>query len=461
MKKGEKYSSISYILTFILLIFFSVVMKSCISTTDKLPSGNPSEILAANMYNELQLKYNDIQNFEQGTAIVKNGKYGLINWKGAEICPCIYDSIYPLYNSNRFVIQDKKIGVVNIEGEIIIKCIYADFIEDYPQDIPLKLNSKWGFLDKKGNIKIQFKYDNLHWVTDSFFVAEYNNKWGISDYNENEIICFKYDRIKILGNLKFLELNNRFGIANSQNKIITDYVFDDWGMPKNGYVALSKYKSANYKTAKNGMIDCETGKEIIPFIYDDLGNYCEGLIMAELNGKCGYIDINNNVVLPFIYENGGDFSEGLAMVLKKTGYVDSEFGVLPVERGGYINKRGEVVISFTLANSVYLGNSIFSEGLAAVGVAKNNIFAQQYGYINKSGKFVIKPIFDEAEPFNRGIAQVNINKKIGFINNKGDFLIPCIYDERDYWINKRDSIICLIKDNKKYFFDFKGNKVSI
>jgi hypothetical protein len=391
---------------------------------------------------------------------VKNGKYGLIDWKGTEICPCIYDSIYPLYKNNRFVIQNKKIGMVDSKGKIIIKCLYVDFIEYYSNYIPLKLNNKWGFIDNNGNIKIQFKYVNLYWATDSFFVAEYNNKWGISDYNENEIISFKYDRIEILGNIKFLEINNRFGIANSQNKIITDCVFDDWAMPKNGYVVLSKYKSSNYKTAKHGMINSETGKEVIPFIYNDLGDYSEGLIMAELNGKCGYLDIDNNVVIPFIYDEGGNFSEGLAMVYKRTGYANCRFGVLPVEKGGFINKKGEVIIPFSFPKVSYLGNSIFSEGLAVVGVAYNSIVAQRYGYINKTGKFIIKPIFDDAEPFEGGIAQVTIEEKIGFINYKGEFVIPCIYDDRDYWVFNRDSTICVIKDNMKYYFDFKGNKIS-
>lgn len=460
MKNARENASAGYFITFFLLSFL-VITNSCKNKSNNLPTGNPSEILAANLYNKLQLKYKDIQNFEQGTAIVKNDKYGLIDWKGTEICACIYDSIYPLFNSNRFVVQNKKIGMVDIKGKIVINCIYVDFIENYPKYIPLKLNSKWGFLDNKGNIKIQFKYDDLQCVEDSLFVAKYNNRYGISDYNENVIISFKYDEIALFDNIKFLKLNNRYGLANSQNKIITDCVFDNWSIPKNGYLVLTKYKSSNYKTTKHGMVNAETGKEIIPFIYDDLGDYCEGLIMAELNGKCGYLDINNNVALPFIYEGGGDFSEGLAMVLKKTGYANCRFGVLPVKKGGYINKKGEVIIPFTFAEGLSLGNSIFSEGLAAVGVASNNIFAQRYGYINKSGKFVIKPIYDEANPFDGGIAQVSIEDKIGFIDYKGNLMIPCIYDERDYWENNRDSVICLLKDNIKYYFDFKGQKVGI
>lgn len=461
MKNRSQYFNICNFITLFLFVLFAIVMNSCTNNVDKRPSGNPSEILPADLYNKIQLKYNDIQNFEQGSAIVKNVKYGLIDYKGKEICPCIYDSIYPLYKSKRFVLQNKKFGLVDIAGKIFKECIYDDFFEKFPKVIPLKLNGKWGFLDEKGNISIQFKYDNLHVVTDSFFVAKYNNKWGISDYDDNILISFSYDYITVIDNIKFLKQNNRYGIANSQNKIITDCIYDNTRLPKNGYVVLRKNKSPNYKTTKYGLVNCETGEETIPFVYDDLGDYCDGLIMAEQNDKCGYIDINNNVVIPFIYNRGDDFSEGLALVLKTTGYANTRFGVQPVKKGGYINKKGEVVIPFSFAEDAYLGNSIFSEGLAAVGIAKNNLFAQRYGYINKNGEFVIKPIFDEAEPFSGGIAQVKIEEKIGFINYNGDFVIPCIYDERDFWVHNRDNTICLIKDNINYYFDFKGNKVSI
>lgn len=452
---------LDHIATPIIMVFFAIIMNSCVSKSDNQPSGNPSEIIAVDLYNKLIQQYDDIQNFEKGTAIVRNEKYGLINFKGNEICPCIYDSIYPLYKNNRFVLQNNKIGIVDISGKSIVECIYVDFKEEYPKYIPLKLNSKWGFLDEKGRIAIQFKYDDLEWVADSFFIAKYNNRCGICDYEDNVIIGFEYDEIEVINNIKFLKQNSRFGIANSKNKIVTDCIYDDWGLPVNGYVVLPKNKSPNHNTTKKGLVNCETGEEIIPFIYDDLGEYSDELIMAERNGKTGYIDINNKLVIPFIYDGGGNFSEGLAMVLKITGYANTRMGVTRVKKGGFINKNGDVIIPFSFAEDYYLGNSIFCEGLAAVGIAEKNIFATRYGYVNKNGEFVIKPIFDDATPFHGGLAEVTIDGKIGFINNKGNFVIPCIYDARDYWVYKRDSTLCLIKDNIKYFFNFKGEKVVI
>lgn len=47
-----------------------------------------------------------------------------------------------------------------------------------------------------------------------------------------------------------------------------------------------------------------------------------------------------------------------------------------------------------------------------------------YGYINKAGKFVIKPAFSRAEAFSEGLAYVEVKGgSKGYINKKGDWAI--------------------------------------
>ena len=45
--------------------------------------------------------------------------------------------------------------------------------------------------------------------------------------------------------------------------------------------------------------------------------------------------------------------------------------------------------------------------------------ASKYGFIDKSGKMVIEPQFDNAEPFSEGLAQVEKDGKLGFIDKSG------------------------------------------
>ena len=48
--------------------------------------------------------------------------------------------------------------------------------------------------------------------------------------------------------------------------------------------------------------------------------------------------------------------------------------------------------------------------------------------INKKGEFVIKPIYDEAEPFENGLGKVGRNKKVGYVNSDGEEVIPVEYE---------------------------------
>ena len=89
-------------------------------------------------------------------------------------------------------------------------------------------------------------------------------------------------------------------------------------------------------------------KTVIPAMYDEVFCFKEGLASVEIDGKCGYIDSENNVVIPLDYDIAMSFSEGLAMVAKG-------------EKCGYINKNNEVVIAFE-----YSAGTPFEDGEAKV-----------------------------------------------------------------------------------------------
>jgi hypothetical protein len=94
---------------------------------------------------------------------------------------------------------------------------------------------------------------------------------------------------------------------------------------------------------------------------------------------------------------------------------------VPVKAGnkwGYIDKTGKYVI-----NAQFEDANRFSDGLAPVKLGG------KYGYIDKTGKYVISAQFDFAGLFSDGIAPVELGGKWGFIDKTGKYLISPQFDD--------------------------------
>jgi len=106
-------------------------------------------------------------------------------------------------------------------------------------------------------------------------------------------------------------------------------------------------------------------------LYDEIGEFHEGLVSVRLNDKWGYVDSIGNEVIPLKYEEARNFSENLA----------------PVKLNG------------------------------------------KWGFIDKTGKEIIPFKYDNAISFDFGFAPVSLNGKMGLIDNTGKEITPLKYDD--------------------------------
>ena len=88
---------------------------------------------------------------------------------------------------------------------------------------------------------------------------------------------------------------------------------------------------------------------------------------------------------------------------------------------GYMDRSGKLVLK-----GPYAGASRFSEGLAAVQMKK----AEKVGYIDTTGKMVIALQFDLGDPFSEGFAAVMQDHKWGYIDKTGKIVIPFTFADR-------------------------------
>ena len=181
----------------------------------------------------------------------------------------------------------------------------------------------------------------------------------------------------------------------------------------------------------------KTGDVVIPFKYDKVQDFSEGLAAVKLKGKWGCINNSGKEVVPLKYDNVWDFEEGLAgVILKgKWGFIDkSGKEVVPLKyndifnfheglarvklkgKWGFMDKSGKEVVP-----PKYDNVWDFEEGLAGVKLKG------KWGFIDKSGKEVVPPKYDDVEKFKEGLAGVKLNGKWGYINKSGKEVVPPKY----------------------------------
>lgn len=166
----------------------------------------------------------------------------------------------------------------------------------------------------------------------------------------------------------------------------------------------------------------KTGELVIPPTFEGAGPFQEGLASVYIDGKYGFIDTSGHIVIPAVFGDATGFSEGVAGVEMYEERGGSRYFV----RIGYIDKTGGFVLD--LPREFWTVGE-FRGGLATVGVATPK--GNRYGYINRKGEVVISPRFEQAEPFSEGLAQVMQKGKWGYIDTSGEYVIPPRFDDAD------------------------------
>jgi hypothetical protein len=310
----------------------------------------------------------------------------------------------------------------------------------------VKINHKWGFIDKTGKIVIEPQFN--------FWQAQFNSAFSDGlvavNFNNGKDESFKQDGNNVS--------NVKWGFADKKGRLVIPPKFvGDYFQPPRFTEGLAPVIFSSMFPgsqsfvgigAKFGYID-KTGEYVIKPIYDKAINFQEGLAAVTVDGKEGFINTKGEVVIPLIYKLALSFENGYAIVVMndKYSFIDksgnnpfnkqfdslSEFsdGLARFEEGGkygFIDINGNVVIKpFITPGSVidWIGGNEFSEGLCAVKFGydpnkKDEFDNGKYGYINKTGKVVINPIFNSANGFKNGRAVVAIDGKSFLIDKSGN-----------------------------------------
>ena len=304
-------------------------------------------------------------------------------------------------------------------------CLLA---QDQPRLHPVMLSGKWGAVDDAGEWKIPPQFGS-----EPHFVE------GLARECIGE--CTSYAK----------EGKSHYGFIDRQGGWAIRPIFSAAGDFHQGRAAVSLHRDGDTRIGSDrgrdvcGFVDVH-GKFVIPPVYDAVGDFSEGLAAVKRAGAYSFIDLDGKLAIPAKFEGAGGFSGGWA-----SAQLDYSSGWGFIDRSGkwivepkyqeprtydaglalvslnhepavdektaekppfWINGQGEVLQGF---DDIVDG---FAEDLAMVGRG------EKYGFVDRSGKLVIPPVFEGAGDFSEGVAAAEDRGKWGFIDRSGKWVIP-------------------------------------
>ncbi len=157
-----------------------------------------------------------------------------------------------------------------------------------------------------------------------------------------------------------------------------------------------------------GYIDKDSNV-VIPFIFKFLNPFdSAGMAVGQIGEKQGFINTKGDTVVPFIYDDLSVFSEGLAPAKKNGKY-------------GYINRKGEVAIPFQFDKERHFYKTGLSEA------SKNG----KWGFINKKGEEIVPIKYSNVDchKMEEELIFVCNKNKWAIFDKNGNQRTDFIYDE--------------------------------
>jgi hypothetical protein len=350
------------------------------------------------------LQYQAVEAFSEGLAAVKsNYLSGYIDRTGRVVVDFRFRVARPFQSGRAIVSRPGGWDVIDAEGRVTALPNVTSVGSFHEGRAVVVVTSqgrnKAGAIDPSGRTAIEPQYARMEPFSEGLAAALLDGKWGFIDKDGAVVIPF--------------ELGWAASFSEGRARVL---------VPKTPPVS--------------GFID-KSGNLVIPFDRAHTGNandFKDGLATVSIAGKgWGAIDREGRMAIPPQFPGigflGGRFSEGLLAVTNGKAY-------------GYVDKQGRFVVQprFTTARP-------FKDGLAAVAVHAGEAFGVRdagpwgakaifWGVIDRSGKLLVKPIFDRVMVQPGGMIQVTFGDRMGYLDATGRPLTLSQQDIDDYAARK-------------------------
>lgn len=353
-----------------------------------------------------------VDNIRQFILVDNEGKYGILNINKKENKRFENDKIEQIASSHRYYVINDGVKTEYQNGHEYNPIPSTTSVTTTSHTASSNQLNRfydydkrtYGYKDSQGKIVIKPQYENASYSFDGNYAkVEGPNGYGIINRSNVKCVPLQYKYLDLLGTTAIAQnANGQYGLISVSGRILIPFTYKS--MTKYG-----NYIEVRTSNGKEGLFDTN-GNRILNDIYDDVSylSINNGLIPCKYNGKWGYMTTSGNKAIDFKYNSAGEFKAfGLAAVK------DSANNMY-----GYINKSGSYVIkpNFYSAGAIDENGAQISNSYGAKArIDKNgNILTAYYKEIGS--QFICDRIW------------VVNDSLIGFSDDKKNLVIPCIFD---------------------------------
>ena len=385
--------------------------------------------------------------------VKKEGKYGVINIKGATLVKTKYDTIeadkfYEKDNGYKkagYIVSRKteegyRYGYVNLKGKEIIKTKYNDLyrILDIDSDdiyIICAENGKYGLIKNKDLI-IENLYQSLVYSESSNTIVAYKGtKRGVISITGENIVPCEYKQIDIIGeNIYATSQDENVQVFNSkgektqlaQNEAIINVKDTDYKI----YINTTNEKT-NYGIYKN---DKKINKQEYTYIQYLFNNY---FIACNSDRKIGIIDDNEKIIIPFNYTSiqkieNTNMIQAINEETNITEIYSKDMNKIIAMKNATIEAKSKYIKVYNNEEIKYITKDEKEVKNTEI-FKQNNIFAQKsqdkWGFVDINNKKVVNYKYDKVTEVNEyGFAGIKQADKWGVINSNGQVIVEPKYE---------------------------------
>lgn len=293
----------------LIVILLALPLWACAQPQSKPLSKHQSRARLVRIADSLRVQQVVLENvYPEGYMLVgrvegSRTQYGVMDFDGRMLMPCMYDAICGLWNDGLCAVaKDSLVGFVNSRFEWVVAPKYQFELEEgLYEDISLgsglyvvMQHDKYGLIDSTGREVMPCQYDYLYPIGYKDWVLEYRgSNPRLIDFSGNEVPAFSHLELEGLGPegcFVFSGGNHLHGLVDTLGRVVMPPVATC------GSVTPVCNRLPICEGALNGYCDMH-GREVIPMKYSRTSSFNPQGFAYVMEGDKGFlIDTNGNVI---------------------------------------------------------------------------------------------------------------------------------------------------------------------